>query len=1114
MPQRTIKNTKKGNISFLAGGNYDSLYSSILKVVGKDAPFAPMSLTTTSVTWMSIGNDSYKSIDEAPDDIKGALCLMWEQLKKELSPRLKAQKMDYVLEIPDLTYIYYTETELSGDSSINNRYKLLITGWACKYSNNQDADGDLGLKKHMYEASGKHQNVVVKVLNADNTPLADAGFLYKYDTLVSKDITSNSAGIINQGLCVVGSTLSYTYNLTGQTRTLTVQKNIEEYTLVFAPIVKVTVKVIDQHDRPLQSQNVTLEYGAKKYNVQTDGLGVFVIDDLLYNDPNMQAIIDVHGFGSECFPVTYPETTLTMRVNVPEKINPLVLVMRDGKPECNYSLRFSGAVVGVYNSDAEGKIYLDTLQEGEQFYVESLNEDCRQEYSIVKDQTVYEFHLPHVEQHPLPFPCYLKVVRGELQLPVQNHFVDIKGEVVNAGQFTDALGVIPLGSLCPGEVLHATPDGLQEPCTIVIEEGKSEYLIVLPETFKVVSCHLKVVSGEDMKPVPGYRLGIHSDSVNGMFTTDLDGIIPLVNMKVGENVDVYLTDPEATESFTIIENKEEYIIYLKKPDLLQSAYIKVVRGGELEPIPDYTLKIDSETMQGFYKTDAYGIVPLGEQKPGTRFLCATDLDNPPMEFEIVEGQEEYLIKIEDKGKVTKGDIVVTLVDKDKVTPVHPATFTLTNRNKETFTSDNDPSGSIVVPRSFFTHNEKVRMDTVAPNYKIRPTKFKYTEEQDHYIIHLTDPFKWKLLLWLLLPILLFLLCLINCTRDISVHAEDQDGNVMSGTTVNLDYTEHALYKNGEFFYSRDHHLTGVTDSNGDYTFEDVPCSVYSYIFYCFNKGTVSTGPSNNPSGVQSVNSTAQVNNYGRFVNEASTPVSKQFLFHWKKKISLTVPAEKAPVPLPPTPPVPDPEPEPEVVDMLFRTIDATTLELLPDCTLKIKTSKSGVTTPTNSGNGKFLVQGLYSDETITIVASKQGYGVNDVKVRDALVYDLLSADQDKRDIPLTKLLSPCNAGASGASNVDAYTVSTPISYNMGKTSGTFSITYSTGSQYADCIDLYNHNPGEAYSTGVKVFSSGMVATNGDLTKRVSFSNGSVITVIVTTGNQSGSVWNYTLSCPN
>ena len=84
---------------------------------------------------------------------------------------------------------------------------------------------------------------------------------------------------------------------------------------------------------------------------------------------------------------------------------------------------------------------------------------------------------------------------------------------------------------------------------------------------------------------------------------------------------------------------------------------------------------------------------------------------------------------------------------------------------------------------------------------------------------------------------------------------------------------------------------------------------------------------------------------------------------------------------------------------------------------------------------------------------------------------------------------------------------------MGVNFGIFDITYETGSNCSDCIDIYNHKPGEDYMSGTIIFSTGQVTTNGNKTSLVRFDNGSVVTVVVTTGSQDGSLWEYYIFSP-
>lgn len=203
--------------------------------------------------------------------------------------------------------------------------------------------------------------------------------------------------------------------------------------------------------------------------------------------------------------------------------------------------------------------------------------------------------------------------------------------------------------------------------------------------------------------------------------------------------------------------------------------------------------------------------------------------------------------------------------------------------------------------------------------------------------------------------------------------------------------------------------------------------------------------------------------------------------------------------------------KPRVADLTFRTVIAGTQTLLPNCELYIFDSNDNNYKPDNSGNGEFVLKGVPLDAEISIIATKDRYGENDYTIDHLKVAYLMQAPQSERDIPLVEGLEPCNASNSGASDVKAGTVSQPQSYNMGQKDGTFDLSWSNGGSCPDKIDVYNHEPGEAYNTHSPIFSTGMTA--GDGASSIRFSNGSVITIVVTTGPSDGSSWEYKLGCP-
>lgn len=197
---------------------------------------------------------------------------------------------------------------------------------------------------------------------------------------------------------------------------------------------------------------------------------------------------------------------------------------------------------------------------------------------------------------------------------------------------------------------------------------------------------------------------------------------------------------------------------------------------------------------------------------------------------------------------------------------------------------------------------------------------------------------------------------------------------------------------------------------------------------------------------------------------------------------------------------------PVMVDLTFRTLDAIEDEILPECSLSIYTSESNVREPENSGSGIFQVKNLRLSETISILASKQGYEPNGEKINNTSVADLHYAGQERRDIPLS--LPPCDSG--GDEVVKRNKLESVKSYNMGIPRGRFMFDWDTGTADPDQILVYNCKESEI-STSSPIFNSGYVAASGQ--EWLTFYNGPVITVVAISGPASSTVWNYHVRCP-
>ncbi|MBQ2123742.1 MAG: hypothetical protein II200_07120 [Bacteroidaceae bacterium] len=180
-----------------------------------------------------------------------------------------------------------------------------------------------------------------------------------------------------------------------------------------------------------------------------------------------------------------------------------------------------------------------------------------------------------------------------------------------------------------------------------------------------------------------------------------------------------------------------------------------------------------------------------------------------------------------------------------------------------------------------------------PLIKIRH-RLKYQEKYDDYTIQMKHRRNWWWLLLLLLPLLL----LIQCKKDIEVTCIDGEFNIpVADQTVGLTYTSHALWANGALLNDTLIEQSQVTDSLGKAYFKDLPCSVYSYIFYCLQKATF----------------TAE--------SECFEKVAEERNFHYNRSIELVMPPHRE--------------------DLQVQLRDLETNDPLPDGTLIYKYTEGG-----------------------------------------------------------------------------------------------------------------------------------------------------------------------------
>jgi len=107
-------------------------------------------------------------------------------------------------------------------------------------------------------------------------------------------------------------------------------------------------------------------------------------------------------------------------------------------------------------------------------------------------------------------------------------------------------------------------------------------------------------------------------------------------------------------------------------------------------------------------------------------------------------------------------------------------------------------------------------------------RIRYNDKRNLYTLKL----KRKHNLWWLLLFLLPLLLLVRCQKDIRVSCNELDSKApVEDIPVKMEYHAHYLWNKGKLFASDSISVTQKTNANGETVFKDLPCSVYSYIFW-------------------------------------------------------------------------------------------------------------------------------------------------------------------------------------------------------------------------------------------------------------------------------------------
>lgn len=218
-------------------------------------------------------------------------------------------------------------------------------------------------------------------------------------------------------------------------------------------------------------------------------------------------------------------------------------------------------------------------------------------------------------------------------------------------------------------------------------------------------------------------------------------------------------------------------------------------------------------------------------------------------------------------------------------------------------------------------------------------------------------------IWILCLIAFLLLCCVKCEHSIDVKTVDiNSGEELVCDSVTIEYTSHYLYKDGRLFVKECHSITKAPDEDGIVHFCDMPCSIFSYIFYAFSYAEYT------------------INNQCYVLS--SSPQTGLFHYKWTQTLGLS----------------------PKTSHLTLTVTDRETEEPLADALLKYSYIKSGETITDSiksDAAGKCNLSGVPTCGNINIVRVSC-YAYEDTTNISILVEDAIHNDKIS-SIPLTPI---------------------------------------------------------------------------------------------------------------
>lgn len=458
---KQLVKVNNSELSFRLNLNYNNVFARLKMLLGvKASVFADLVTKSTYTIWYTDGERDFRRMSDAPEEMRLVLETEFQKKIQQIAKELKSSSellayVDDILEVPDESFVFYTEME--------GQYDFVLAAWGCRHARTTAADFNNGFVRRLVKKPQiipKQKDEGEDIPEKDPVPAAYPGD--DKNSPKEKSRKNPQKKPEREEKSEDDKDAEIDENIIKEKDETPEHEMSPERERNLSKKQHVVLRVLDQHTNPVVNEEVMIRTLHEDKSSLTDERGCVDVGDLNYSEvfsvffPHLDGVpernIEVESG------IEYYDTYIKKLV----KYAPVLFIEdKDGHTVQNYDVKIIiGGQETLYNSGHDGMLQLPLLLDGQKFIVvDTANYANSEEFFVSQNNAKpYVFRVSVAEKKAIGITVVDKKGR-----PIPNVVIDIASGNIPCRKETGMDGraefppeafqgnLIPLNIICKGK---------------------------------------------------------------------------------------------------------------------------------------------------------------------------------------------------------------------------------------------------------------------------------------------------------------------------------------------------------------------------------------------------------------------------------------------------------------------------------------------------------------------------------------------------------------------------------------------------------------------------------------------------------------------------------------